>query len=374
MALPCRRTPVRRFRELLSLVFSFAAFAAPVVLLISILLLTGSAASAADAGANSILATVGDHRITRQEVDDKVLHSVNPSELYDLRKQTLDSMIDGYVVDQAATKAGLSPDEFLKRELKSGGERKVTEADARKFYDTHKAQIQGGAAGRSFDQIKAALVAALQRQQDKERREAVIAKLRAQNHVEIALKAPRAAVVSNGRPWTGGKDAAVTVVEFSDFQCPYCKAAENSIKAVREKYGNRVKLVYMDFPLGFHGHAMDAARAAQCAAGQNKFWQYHDALFADQSKLKPADLKAVAAKLGLNTAAFNTCFDKNEPDAGIRQEMTQGQSLGITGTPTFFINGREIVGAQPVPKLEEVIDDELAAAKAPANQHEAKAD
>jgi len=336
--------------------------------------MTQRIARAADSSPNPTLATIGDYRITQQEVDAKVLRSITSSELFDLRKQALDSMIDDYVIDQAARRAGLTSDQYLDRELKDGVGRKVTEADARKFYDTHKAQIQGQASGRSFEQIKVPLINALQRQQDNQRRQALIAKLRADNHVKVVLEAPRVNVASAGHPWTGGKDARVTIVEFSDFQCPYCRSAESTIKPLREKYRDQMKLVYMDFPLGFHTHAMDAARAAQCADAQNKFWPYHDALFANQSKLTPADLKATAAKLGLNATAFNTCFDKNQPDGTIRQEMAQGQALGITGTPTFFINGRQLTGAQPSEKFEEIINDELARTKQPANQDHARAD
>jgi len=183
------------------------------------------------------------------------------------------------------------------------------------------------------------------------------------------LQPPRLSVPSAGHPSTGSPSAPVTIVEFSDFQCPYCRAAENSLKQIRQKYGDQITLVYMDFPLSFHSHAMDAARAARCAADQTKFWQFHDALFADQGKLGPDDLKRTAAHLGLEPAKFNSCFSSEAHAAGIRQDIAEGNSLGVSGTPTFFINGRKLVGAQPAPQLEEVIDQELAAAKA---AHEAR--
>jgi protein-disulfide isomerase len=309
----------------------------------------GVAAALAESGSTagtSVLATVGDHQFNREEVDEEVLKNVSPPQLYDLRKRALDRLIDEYVVGQAAKKAGLSPDQYLQRE--SGGS-KVTEADARKFYDAHKAEIDAQVKGQSFDQIKGRIIA--------------------------GLKPERSHVASAGHPWSGGKDAAVTVVEFSDFQCPYCRAAEGSVKQIKSRYGDKIKFVYMDFPLSFHEHAMDAARAASCAAGQDKFWQYHDALFADQSKLAAADLKATAAKLGLDAGKFNACFDKGSPDSTIKADLAQGQALGVTGTPTFFVNGREIVGAQPPEKFSEVIDDELAAGgKAAANRQARKAD
>lgn len=330
-------------------------------------------AGATESADNPVVATVGAHKIDQQQVDKGVLRNLGASQLYDLRKQSLDSIVDDYAISDAAKKAGLSPGQYMDRELRAGAG-KVTEAEARKFYEQHKEQIQKQAAGRSYDQIKGLLVAALQRQQDQQKRQDLIAKLRSDDQVRITLAAPRVNVAgTQGHPWTGGKNARVTMVEFSDFQCPFCRAAESSVKAIREKYGDQVKLVYMDFPLSFHQHAMDAARAGRCAADQDKFWQYHDALFADQSKLDPRDLKATAARVGLNATKFNACLDKNAHDDGINKDAAEGKSLGVTGTPTFFINGREVVGAQPPPKFTEVIDDELTRAKAPDNRAQAKA-
>ena len=330
------------------------------------------AAEAADDG-NQVLATVGGHPITQREVDDRVLKDAGPSQLYDLRKQALDSMVDEYVVEQAAKKAGVPPSEYLKRETKSGAGGKVTDAEVRRFYDQHKTQIDQQTGGKPYDQVKAPLAAALQHRQDQQHRDDLIARLRADDGVKIMLRAPRVKVASAGHPTEGSADAPITIVEFSDFQCPFCRAAEGSIKQVRQQYGDKVKLVYMDFPLGFHPHSMDAARAGRCAADQGKFWQYHDALFANQSKLAPADLKATAAKLGLDAKRFDACFDSGKHETGIRADMAQGQSLGVTGTPTFFINGREMVGAQPPPQFSQLIDEELARSKGSSEQHEAQA-
>jgi protein-disulfide isomerase len=317
--------------------------------------------------APDVMATVGDHQVTRQEVDTKVLESLTASELYDRRKQALDALVDDYVVDEAAKKAGMSPAAYLQHE---GAAARVTDDDARKFYDEHKAQIQSHTGNKTFDQIKPMLVPALQRHNDVEQRTQLIEKLRADNHVKVNLEAPHVKVASAGHPATAAT-APVTVVEFSDFQCPYCRAAENSLAAVRAKYGNHVRIVYMDFPLSFHPHSMDAAKAGRCAGEQGKFWQFHDALFADQSKLEVNDLKATAKKIGLDSARFDSCFDKGKSEAGIRKDMAEGAALGVTGTPTFFINGRELIGAQPPEKFNEIIDDEIARGKPPVNEAKA---
>jgi protein-disulfide isomerase len=321
--------------------------------------------AASGGGPNKVLATIGDHPVTQGEVDAKVA-----AQLYDLRKQALDEIIDNYVVQRAAKKSGLKPDQYLDRQVKLSTPR-VTSQEAEQFYGQHKAQLDAQTGGHSFSQIETRLIAALQREHDQDGREQLIKKLRAENDVAVLLEAPRVSVASANHPSTGAGSAPVTIIEFSDFQCPFCRAAESSLKQVRQKYGDQVKLVYMDFPLGFHPHAMDAARAARCAADQDKFWQFHDALFLDQKKLDPDNLRETAAKVGLDHDKFNSCFSSDKHDVGIRRDMAEGNSLGVTGTPTFFINGRELLGALPPLKFDEVIDEELARAKEPANSRQA---
>ena len=129
-------------------------------------------------------------------------------------------------------------------------------------------------------------------------RQALIERLRKNEPVKILLEPKRVVVDSSGHPSIGAKDAPVTIVEFTDFQCPFCKATEATLKDFRTKYGDKIRLVHMDFPLPFHSHALDAAKAARCANEQGKFWQFHDALFANQGKLAPADLKAKPRRSG----------------------------------------------------------------------------
>jgi predicted DsbA family dithiol-disulfide isomerase len=324
---------------------------------------TSATPAPSGAGGNTVLATIGDHSVTQAEVDHKVA-----VQLYDLRKQALDEIIDDYLVARAAKQAGLKPDEYLERQIP-----RVTADEAEQYYKRHKAQIDAHTGGQSFAQIEPRLIAALQHERDQEAHDDLIQKLRAANRISVMLVAPRVNVASSGHPSTGAASAPVTIVEFSDFQCPFCRAAESSLKQVRQKYGDQVKLVYMDFPLGFHSHAMDAARAGRCAADQDKFWQFHDALFLDQSKLDPESLKRTAAKIGLDGNEFNSCFASNKHDAGIRKDMAEGDSLGVTGTPTFFINGRQLAGAQQPLKFYEVIDEELARTKETANARTANA-
>jgi protein-disulfide isomerase len=340
---------------------------ATIVIAAAIFALTSAfGGNARAANSDTVVATIGSHRITQQEMDAKLLQSISPTQLYDLRKNALDTMINDYLLEQAATRAHLTSEQYIKSQVHS---KKITEADARKFYNENKARF----GTTTFDQIKQRLIPALQQREDSQQEDHVIANLRAGQNVKIALEAPRAAVVSTGHPSLGAKDAPITMVEFGDFQCPFCRASEKSVNEVRAKYGNKLRIVYMDFPLGIHEHAMDAANAARCAGEQDKFWQYHDAMFADQSKLAPADLKASAAKLGLDKKKFDACLDKAKYQPQIQQDMAEATKLGVSGTPTFFINGRELSGAQPARKFEDIIDDEMARADHPAAQRQASA-
>src|SRR5438132_726604 len=217
------------------------------------------AALCSDRGANTVLATISGHPVTQAEVDSKAA-----AQLYDLRKQALDDIIDDYLLHEAAKKAGLKPGEYLDRQVKSTSP-KVTPTEAEQFYGEHKAQLDAQTGGHSFSQIEPRLIAALQRQHDQDAQQQLIRKLRAENHVSVLLEAPHVSVASGGHPSAGAVSAPVTIIEFSDFQCPFCRAAESSLEQVRQKYGDQIRLVYMDFPLNFHSPSMEAARAGRCA-------------------------------------------------------------------------------------------------------------
>jgi protein-disulfide isomerase len=175
---------------------------------------------------------------------------------------------------------------------------------------------------------------------------------------------PQAAAVSaDDDPVLGNKNAKVTLIEFSDFQCPFCKRLnDDAIQQIKKDYveSGKVKLVFRDYPLGFHPEAQKAAEAAECADDQGKFWEYHDLLFANQALLSITNYKAWAKQLGLNEAQFNTCLDSGKYASEVQKDFADGQAAGVSGTPTVFINGIRLVGAQPYSAFKQVIDAELA--------------
>ena len=165
--------------------------------------------------------------------------------------------------------------------------------------------------------------------------------------------------VSGDHPQRGGDNAPVTIVEYSDFQCPYCRKAETSLKQVMKKYGDRVRVVYMDFPLKFHQDAMEAAIAARCADEQGQFWAYHDALFESPSGISDPALKTTAAQLGLDRMSFDRCLDQRKYRDAVVADLDQGKAAGADGTPYFVVNGVPMSGDQPASAFESVIDQQL---------------
>ncbi len=191
-----------------------------------------------------------------------------------------------------------------------------------------------------------------------QRRVALIKELRATAQVRMLLEPMRKEVAATG-PSRGPAEAPVTIVEFSDFQCPFCSRVLDTVKQVEERYKGQVRLVFRHFPLNSHANAPKAAEASACANDQGKFWELHDRMFANQSGLALDALKGMAADLGLDTAKFNECLDKGIYAEAVKKDFEAGAAAGVNGTPAFFINGRLVSGAAPLEQFTRVIDDEL---------------
>jgi protein-disulfide isomerase len=160
-------------------------------------------------------------------------------------------------------------------------------------------------------------------------------------------------------PFFGPEDAAVTIIEYSDFQCPYCANAVPILSQIKAEYGDSVRFVFKDFPLSFHQNAQKAAEAGQCANDQGMFWELHDKMFANQGSIDVGSIKGYAASLGLDTSQFNACLDSGKYASEVQQDFSEGKAAGVSGTPTFFINGKKIVGAQPFSAFKQIIEQEL---------------
>ncbi|MBU0898986.1 MAG: DsbA family protein [Nanoarchaeota archaeon] len=153
--------------------------------------------------------------------------------------------------------------------------------------------------------------------------------------------------------------AAVTIIEYSDFQCPYCARVVPTINQIKQTYGDKVEMVYKHFPLNFHDQAQKAAEASEAAREQGKFWEMHDKIFENQNSMSVANYKKWAAELGLNTEQFNAALDSGKYAQLVNNDLQEGKVAGVSGTPTFFINGQKLVGARPFSEFKKIIDSEL---------------
>lgn len=161
-------------------------------------------------------------------------------------------------------------------------------------------------------------------------------------------------------PFIGPEKALITIVEFADFQCPYCLESYQTIKQINATYPNDVKIIFRDFPnVANHPDSLNAAMAANCAFDQGKFWEYHDLLYQNQSDLSVSNLKMLALDLGLNRNIFDQCFDSQKYANEAKNDLMEGANLGITGTPTFFVNGYEVKGSLPFENFKSIIDEYL---------------
>jgi protein-disulfide isomerase len=317
------------------------------------------------AGKTAPVARIAGEVITAEELDKSIRNELNDLEqkTYDLRKQGLDQLINQRLVDQKAKAAGKDATEYFRGEVMA----KVAEPkeeEVRALYEGAKAAKQ---IDQPFDKMKDQIVNFLKQQKAQAIASQYLEQLRAEAKVEILLPAylpPKVEVEAVG-PSKGPADAPITIVEFSDFQCPFCAKAEPTVKDLMEleKYKGKIRLVFRDFPLEFHKLAPKAAEAAHCAGDQDKYWEMHGRLFAGNTKLEVTDLKGYARELKLDAGRFDKCLDAGEKAKIVEENFKAGRAAGVTGTPAFFINGRLISGAQPLEAFKTIIDAELAAKK-----------
>ncbi len=275
---------------------------------------------------------------------------------YEARSRALENLIRLKLVEAEAKKQGIPAEQLLLREADS----KVadpTDGEVEAFY------LGQSRPGASLESAREQYRTALKRMKLQKARQDYADSLRAGAEVAIYLRPPSVQVAYDPARVRGDAKAPVTIVEFSDFQCPFCRNAQATLNTILAKYNGRVKLAYMDFPLReIHAQASAAAEAARCAGEQGKFWEFHDALFADQTKLKEADLAAHARALRLNEKSFRSCLASGKYKPKIEEDLEEGQKAGVAGTPGFFINGVVLSGAQPQAEFEKIIDSQLALA------------
>jgi protein-disulfide isomerase len=295
-----------------------------------------------------VVARYNDKEITLQEIDEAI-----SQDIYDLRRKNLESIIVQALVKTAAEKKGKSEREYIQSIANSVED--PSEEELREIYQKNKTSF----GDQSFKEIKSMLA---NRVKQKKRQQTVmdhIEELKKKANVRIQLQQPRIAVEAVG-PSKGPAAAPITIVEFSDFECPYCSQACEVADEVVGAYNGKVRLVYQSFPLQRHKDAAKAAEAGLCAETQGKFWEMHDWMFANQDKLSIEGLKKAAADLGMDIEKFNSCLDSGEQTAKVEANVQTALEAGVRGTPTFFVNGKRLTGDLSLDQFKEIIDEELA--------------
>jgi protein-disulfide isomerase len=312
---------------------------------------TGRIAAQAD---TSVVAEVGGVKVTmadlEQEESAKLLSA--HYQYYQAETRALNELIDKKLIEQKAQSEHITVDQLLDREVNS--QVKDPTEDQMKVY------YEGLETDQPYEQVRGKVLEKIRQLRTDKARAAFARTLRAQTTVYVALAPPRANVEPQNPQMTiGPEKAQVTLVEFADYECPYCQKVAADVKKLALDFGDKVAFTYKDFPLPMHARAEKAAEAARCASKQNKFWEFHDEIF-HSKELDVDQLKAQGRALKLDTDQFDKCLDSGEEAAAVDHDRKEGTRLGINGTPSFFINGHYLSGALDYATLRQVVEQQLA--------------
>jgi len=317
------------------------------------LLISCSPAPESNGDGHSVVTTVGNRSITKQEVVQGAALSLYQldQQRHFLMQRTLERLINEELLAAEAARRHITVSQLLSEASQSESIARLADLPApvkRLKVETH---TDGSAPTSSQRPTEEARI-----------RQALLVSLRRQADIRIFLQAPEPPILQvsvDDDPSIGPSDAPITIVEFSDFQCPYCKKSVSDLKDLLRIYGQRIRLVYRDYPGPNHPYAMQAAEAAECASEQGRFWEYHDLLFDRQTTERGWDFLQLAKDLGLREEIFTECIRSPRARTEVVNDLQDGMALGITSTPTFFVNGRPLIGAHPVADFQTLIDQLL---------------
>ena len=316
----------------------------------------------------TVVAKVGDKEIKMSDLDPAAADAESQalrrycSELARVRQAATDAAVENALLEDAAKAQGVDVEAFVRGRLEKAVP-EPTDEDVEAYYAKFKKDDAP-----PLEAIRPQVVAAIRREGSEKVYRELVAEVRAKAQIEITLPDMRPPAqdvdVPEHAPTFGPEAAKVQVVEFSDFECPYCAKAADIVNNVKAKYGDRVKFAYRHFPLSFHPNAKPAAEYAQCANEQGKFWEMHDAIFENQRELAGEGLKQRASQAGLDMGELQACLASGRATTAVDQDMEKGRVVGVEGTPTFYVNGRTLDGGLSEQALSDAIEAELARAGA----------
>ena len=275
--------------------------------------------------------------------------------IHAMKKRELDKLVINKLVESRARKENMTVDEYNKQVVTV--QLKVSKAEVEAFFKKNKDRIQG-----SKDEATARIKKYLTQKKERNFHKKILNEARKENKIKTFLVKPDSPtfnVSTDDDPFLGSSDAKVTIIEFSDFECPFCARVKSTIHKLKDQFKGKVKIVYRDFPLSFHSYAKLAAVAAECADDQGKFWEYHDKLYDNQKFLKEEHLIKYAGELQLKVNEFKQCLKDESKMAEVEKDIRDGRQLGIKSTPTFFINGKMFSGVLSFNDFKKKIDELL---------------
>jgi protein-disulfide isomerase len=283
----------------------------------------------------------------------------NALKVYEVRNRALEQMASERALEQEATKAGKDRETLLKDEVEKRAS--VSDEEVQKYYDENKERFRN----MPFEKVSPAVKRQLATQRQSTASQEYIGGLRQALGYENALEPPHFEIAAGTSPAQGPADAPITLIEFSDYDCPFCKAARPVLKQVQERYPTQLRIVYKNFPLESHAKAKPAAEAAMCAAEQGKFWEYDQKLFEKAPQIEAEQLAPIAEEAGLDKAKFEECLNSHRSAAAVQADLDAGKKAGVTGTPAFFVNGVPIEAGRTLDGFAKAIDAELERLKLP---------
>ena len=273
-------------------------------------------------------------------------------------RDALNQLIDDNLLDAQARKEHVSVEELLERHVDSQV-KDPTEDQLQVYYEGLQTETP-------YADARPKIVDTIHKLRADRARSEYLKSLRTAANVQFMLMPPTADVALGNAPARGPRNASVTIIEFADYECPYCQKIHPELKKLEQEFHGQVVFAFKDYPLSMHKHAEKAAEAARCAGRQGKFWEYHDALFEGKNGLDVSVLKVDARTVGLDGAAFDKCIDSGDEAAGIRQDVEEGSHLGLTGTPTIFVNKHVFSGSTSYAVLHDMVIEQFALASPPA--------
>lgn len=310
------------------------------------------------AGAGSVVARVDQEEITNEDLLKMIMPQLRQlqTQEYQLKRQAIEKLLEDKLLDIEAARKGISKGELM-QQLINSQIATPSQEEISAFYLAQKDRI-----GKPLAEVRAQVEFALKQARINEARQEYLRSLRKESDIVVFLRQPRVEVSYDRLRMRGNANAPVVIVEFSDFQCSYCKKVQATLKQILVRYEGRVSLAFRDFPLQtIHPQAMLAAEAACCAGEQNRFWDYHDLLFGSPREIDRSGFSELARILKLDEKLFESCLASGKFRSQVEKDIEEGTRLGISGTPTFFINGVFLTGAQLASSFEKIIDDELTA-------------